>query len=237
MKDIPHIELIPTPSDRSAHDEDHHDHDHDYSDSTEPETPDRSPKVIRKLLWVCGVGLLFMIIEVVGGLMADSLAILSDAVHLLSDLSGFVISIVSLVIAQYAPTNTYTFGYQRAGVIGAMINIVTIWILTGFLLYEAIWRLVNLDKVEVDGNVMFITACLGLVCNLIMAKVLHSHDGHGHHGHSHGHKHSHEGHACHGHEHDHHGHKHEERKKEHRHSPRKLKDGDKDGMEVINYLK
>jgi solute carrier family 30 (zinc transporter), member 2 len=132
-----------------------------------------------------------MAAEVIGGILADSIAIISDALHLLSDLSGFAISILSVWISNKTPQASYTFGYHRAGVIGAFVNIMVIWGLTGVLIYEALWRIVHIDEVEVDGVVMFWTSLVGLICNLVMAKVLHSHPGHGHHGCSHGHDHGH----------------------------------------------
>lgn len=161
-------------------------------DSSQLSTKDSEANsvIIKKLLYVCIVCILFMTAEVIGGILADSIAIISDALHLLSDLSGFAISILSVWISSKTPQSGFTFGYYRAGVIGAFINIMVIWGLTGVLIYEAIWRIIHIDEIEVDGFVMFWTSVIGLVCNLVMAKVLHSHPGHGHHNCSHGHDHS-----------------------------------------------
>jgi zinc transporter 2 len=219
------LELADEPSNKPE--EDH------SSESSEehPNEQGQSQLVIKKLLSICGICLLFMAVEIIGGLVAQSIAIISDAVHLLSDLSGFIISIVSLWIAQKNPTKAYTYGYHRAGVIGALINVLIIWLLVGMLIYEAVWRLLNLDKVEVEGKIMFYTSCFGLVCNLIMAKVLHSHDGHGH-GHAHHHHHGHDHTHAHGHEHEHgscshnhHSHNHEHaHSHEEKHKDKKIKD-------------
>jgi zinc transporter 2 len=110
-----------------------------------------------------------------------------------------------------------SFGYHRAEVVGAMGSTVLIWGLTIWLLVEAYDRVVNPS--EVDGFFMLITACIGLGCNLVMAKVLHS-GGHGHHGHSHGHDHGHSHGHDHGHAHGHddgHAHKHDEHHDEEKH--------------------
>jgi zinc transporter 2 len=162
---------------------------------------------IKRLIIVASVCLLFMIAEVVGGLLANSIAIMTDAGHLLSDLIGFAISVISLYISQRC-------GYQRAEIYGAILSMILIWGLTIWLAFEAILRI--LSPVEVDGLIMLITAIFGFVCNIVMFKLLHSH-GHAHgghgcsHGHDHGHKHSHELEPAHGAEHKHghdHGHKH-----------------------------
>ena len=175
----------------------------DISDSHSDEKKDDSSAVIKKLITVCIVCLTFMTVEIIGGVIANSIAILSDAVHLLTDLSGFIISIVSLRIAKRAPTKVYTYGYQRAGIIGALLNVITIWVLVGLLMWEAVERIITND-LEVEGNVMFYTACFGLFCNLVMVKVLHGQDGHHHHGCSHSHGHHHHVHMHdHGHSHGH----------------------------------
>lgn len=162
-----------------------------------------SRHVMRKLLCVLFLAGLFMAIEIVGGLLANSIAILSDAAHMLSDLLGFVISIISIYISGLPANTKHSFGYHRAGVIGALASIMVIWALTGFLIYFAVRRVINIDEVEVEGPLMFGVACFGLLTNLVMIKVLHGGEGHGHahghgssHGHDHGHGHSHsEGHA------------------------------------------
>jgi zinc transporter 2 len=133
-----------------------------------------------------------MLVELIGGLLAGSLAIMTDAAHLLSDCSGFFLSIFALYLSKKKPTQHYTYGYHRAEVIGALGSIVLIWFLTACLLYEAVMRIITPE--DVDGMIMLITSIIGLFCNLVMGKVLHSGPGGHHHGHSHG-GHSHGGHS------------------------------------------
>lgn len=169
---------------------------------------EKNKRIIRKLFCVSILALIFMGAEVAGGLIAGSIAILSDAAHMLSDLLGFAISIVSVYISGLPATKKYSFGYHRAGVIGAMTSVVVIWVLSGFLIYYAIQRIIHIDEVEVEGFVMFGVSCFGLVTNIIMVLILHggeeghSHShgtcqghsggGHNHSGHSHSHNHDHE---------------------------------------------
>jgi zinc transporter 2 len=149
--------------------------------------PSSTKPVMKKLVIVSIICIIFMIAELVGGLIADSLAIISDAAHMLTDLLGFIISIFSLWLASKPANSQHSFGYHRAGVIGALASVIVIWILTGFLVYFAILRVMDLDQVEINGPVMFGTGLFGLIVNLIMMKTLH---GHGHtHGNCHSHKH------------------------------------------------
>ena len=85
---------------------------------------------IRKLIWVCVICTIFMTIEIIGGYLANSIAIMSDAAHLLSDLLGFLISIISIYISRKVAKNKMSYGYHRAEIIGALVSIVLIWALT-----------------------------------------------------------------------------------------------------------
>ncbi|RLN96839.1 hypothetical protein BBJ28_00016683 [Nothophytophthora sp. Chile5] len=162
----------------------------------------------RKLLLACLFALLFMCAEIVGGFLAGSLAIMTDAAHLLSDVAGFSISLVAIWLGTLPASVRHSFGFHRAEVIGAIMSVQVIWVLTGILLYSAVGRFMEClepnPEERVDGKIMFIVACVGLVVNLILMKILghgHSHGGGGGHGHSHGgsekdgnHGHSHSGH-------------------------------------------
>ena len=79
-----------------------------------------------------------MIIEFICGYLAGSLAIMSDATHLLSDLAGFLISLFSLIVSMKPADRNFTFGYHRFEVLGALASILIIWGLTVWLLMVAI---------------------------------------------------------------------------------------------------
>ncbi|XP_027335030.1 metal tolerance protein 1-like isoform X1 [Abrus precatorius] len=151
---------------------------------------------MRKLLMAVVLCVVFMTIEVVGGIKANSLAILTDAAHLLSDVAAFAISLFSLWAAGWEATPRQSYGFFRIEILGALVSIQLIWLLAGILVYEAIDRIIAGPK-SVDGFLMFLVAAFGLVVNIIMALLLghdhgHGHDGHGHgHGHDHGHGHIH----------------------------------------------
>ena len=125
-------------------------------------------------------------------------------------------------------THKLTYGYHRAEIVGALFSVFLIWVLTIWLVYESIQRI--LDPPEVNGEIMFIVACCGIVVNIVLGCILHQ-EGHGHHhhGHHHGHNHGH-GHDHHheelspilsnnhnhdhDHDHDHHGHNEEHKEQE-----------------------
>jgi zinc transporter 2 len=136
-------------------------------------TLDKSEKANKKLIIVCIMCSVFMAIEFIGGLMANSIAIMTDAAHLLSDLLSFIISIVALYYAKFPADKKFTYGYHRSEVLGALISITIVWILTVLLLSESIQKLYESHH-PVKGDVMLITSTIGLVFNMIMAYVLHS---------------------------------------------------------------
>ncbi|KAJ0052767.1 hypothetical protein Pint_00676 [Pistacia integerrima] len=146
---------------------------------------------MRKLLIAVALCVVFMSVEVVGGIKANSLAILTDAAHLLSDVASFAISLFSLWAAGWESTPRQSYGFFRVEILGALVSMQLIWLLAGILVYEAIVRLIH-NTGEVDGFLMFLVATFGLVVNIVMVFVLGHDHGHGHgHGHSHDHGHGH----------------------------------------------
>ncbi len=161
---------------------------------------------LNKLYIVSFVCLCFMIVEVIGGYIANSIAIMSDAAHMFSDLLGFIISIISIHIAKKQATNQMSYGYHRAEVIGALASVTIIWGLTLWLIYEASMRMINPSPV--GGGTMLIVAILGLLFNVCMGLILAyegiDHAMHAHHDHDHDHGHDNQFHS-----HNHNDHKHD----------------------------
>ncbi|XP_055339557.1 proton-coupled zinc antiporter SLC30A2-like isoform X2 [Paramacrobiotus metropolitanus] len=167
---------------------------------------DTSKAARKKLIIASVLCLTFMIGEIVGGYVAGSLAVLTDAAHLLTDFASFMISLFSLWLGARPATKRMSFGWYRAEVIGALTSVIMIWVITGILVYEAVQRIRTGDY-EINASVMLITAGVGVAFNIIMGISLHDvghHHGHSH-GHDHGHSHGEEEHSHdHGHDHDHH---------------------------------
>lgn len=164
----------------------------EYQDSAS----DQQSKSAVKLCVLIVFCVIFMVIEVVGGIKANSLAILTDAAHLLGDAAGFTISLFAVWASSWAATSHQSFGFNRLEVLGALASVQLIWLVCGLLIYEAFDRILH-KHVSVNGKLMFSIAALGFIINLIMVIWLnHGHHGHGH-GHSHhGHGHGQSHHAC-----------------------------------------
>ncbi|KAJ1561342.1 Metal tolerance protein 1 [Nowakowskiella sp. JEL0078] len=155
----------------------------------------------RKLIIAISLCFVFFLIELIAGIAAGSLAILSDSFHLLSDIAGFGISLSAIFLSQKPATSTHSFGFHRAEILGAILSTFLIWILTAGLVWEAIERLQNPQPI--NGQVMFYTAAVGVLVNLVLGFTLHGEHDHGDHDHSHNHGYSHAGHSIEPHSHNH----------------------------------
>nr|XP_028561551.1 LOW QUALITY PROTEIN: zinc transporter 4 [Podarcis muralis] len=140
-------------------------------------------KVKRRLVLAAVLYLLFMTGELIGGYVANSLAIMTDALHMLTDLSGIILTLLALWLSAKSPTKKFTFGFHRLEVLSAMFSVLLIYILMVFLLYEAVQRTIHMDY-EINGDIMLITAAIGVAVNLIMGFLLNQS------GHLHSHSHS-----------------------------------------------
>ena len=117
------------------------------------------------------IAFIFMALEIVFGLIANSLALLSDALHMFADVGALGLSFVVLKIAQRPRTETKTFGFNRAEILGALGSSLSLWALSGILIYEAVLRLINPQPVH--GAIVFYIATIGLVANIVMMRILH----------------------------------------------------------------
>uniref|UniRef100_A0A5B7BK89 Putative metal tolerance protein B-like n=1 Tax=Davidia involucrata TaxID=16924 RepID=A0A5B7BK89_DAVIN len=143
---------------------------------------------------LCGLIIFYlmsMAVEIAGGVKANSLAVLTDAAHLLTDIAGFSISLFTIQASGWEATSHQSFGFNRLEVLGALVSIQLIWFISGILIYESVDRILH-KTAKVNGKLMFAIASFGFVINFIMVVWL-------------GHDHSH--HACmdkdHDHDHDH----------------------------------
>ncbi|KAF9351371.1 hypothetical protein BGX26_010599 [Mortierella sp. AD094] len=144
---------------------------------------ERDKKRLKIAIGLCST---FFVVELFGGLWSESLALLSDSFHLLTDITSFIISLAAIYLSQRPSTATHTFGYHRAEVLGALFSIFLIWGLTFLLVVEAYDRVRH--PIDVDGKTMSVVAGLGVFVNIILMFVLGGH--HHHHGDDHEHGHS-----------------------------------------------
>ena len=122
--------------------------------------------------------------EVVGGWVSGSLAIMSDAAHMFSDLASFGVSLLVLYVSERKATKKMTFGYHRAEALGALATLCIIWYVTGILVYLAVRRIHDNDF-EIHETAMVVVASCAVVFNILLGLILHGVCGLGH-GHSHG---------------------------------------------------
>jgi cobalt-zinc-cadmium efflux system protein len=122
------------------------------------------------------LNLLITVVELVGGVISGSLALISDALHNFSDTTSLVVSLVTLRISRRRPDSRRTYGYRRAQILGAFINLVTLVLIALYLIYEAVER--YLDPQPIDGPVMLGVALFGLAANLLTAFLLFRHARH-----------------------------------------------------------
>ena len=158
----------------------------------------------------------FFLTEIIVGYITNSMALIADSFHMLSDVASLIVGYLALRYSNVeAPRDRYTFGYARAEVLGALVNAVFLVALCFSIFIEAMKRLFLVEGIE-DPLLVFAVGAIGLIVNAFGVFLFHqqgiqhghSHGGHGHshggHGHSHD-KHGHS-HGDHGHSHGDHGH-------------------------------
>jgi cobalt-zinc-cadmium efflux system protein len=138
-----------------------HDHGHDHGRA----------KNRKRLAWTLGLVIIYMIAEVVGGILTNSLALLADAGHMLSDAASLALALFAMWIAQRPPNAERTYGYYRAEILAALFNGATLAAISVYIFYEAWQRLAA--PPEVTGPLMMGIAVGGLVINLIGLWLLH----------------------------------------------------------------
>jgi cobalt-zinc-cadmium efflux system protein len=116
----------------------------------------------------------FMIVEVIGGIISGSLALLADAGHMLTDTMALARAAVAFQVSKRPADAKLTYGYQRFQILAAFVNGLSLILIVAWILYEAVDRFRN--PTEILGNTMLLIAAIGLVVNLISFLVLHGGD-------------------------------------------------------------
>lgn len=140
-----------------------HAHCHDHSHHG-------SPSNIRRLAVVMALTSLYMIVEFIGGLWTNSLALLADAGHMLADVGAVGLALVAAWFAEHPPTAQKTYGYHRLEIFAAFINGVALAVISLYIFYEAYQRL--FIPTDIKAPWLMVIATGGLVINLISAAIL-----------------------------------------------------------------
>lgn len=115
----------------------------------------------------------FFLVEVVGGFIAGSLALLADAAHMFADLGALTLAYAAMSVAERPPSRRYTFGLYRAEILAAFVNAQTLLVVSGLIFYEAYHRFRTPEPI--DTGVMLSIALIGLLANLASMRFLHGH--------------------------------------------------------------
>ncbi len=129
---------------------------------------------LRNMTIVLSITAAVMVVEIIGGILAQSLALLSDAGHMFTDLIALGLTMVAMVAGQKPPTNSKTFGFYRLEILAALFNGTLLVFISFYIFYEAFQRLV--DPREVEGIFMLLVAGIGVGANLAGILVLRKSD-------------------------------------------------------------
>ena len=121
----------------------------------------------KALLIAIGITGVIMFVEFIGGYLANSLALMSDAGHMLTDIMSLFLSLIALRLATRTPSSTRTYGLYRMEILAALINGTTLILLSAFIIYEAYERFTSPQAI--DSKTMLLIATIGLVANGIAA--------------------------------------------------------------------
>lgn len=124
----------------------------------------------RALRWALGLTAVFCVVELVGGWLTNSLALLSDAVHMLTDVAALSLGLFALWVANRPPSPNKTFGYHRAEILAALANGVALCVAVVLIVGEALDRLSGEEPI--DTTWMLVLAASGLAVNLLCAWLL-----------------------------------------------------------------
>ena len=123
------------------------------------------------MLWAIGITGLILVLEAVGGLVSGSLALLSDAGHMLTDVAALLISLAAMIMAEKPASSTHTYGFARLEVLAALGNAITFFLMVMGVVWEAFRRFAHPSFP--DWKTMGIIAAIGFLANVLSAWFLH----------------------------------------------------------------
>lgn len=148
---------------RDNHHADDHGHAHEADESN-----------LRRVMIALVLTGTFMIVEVVGGIISGSLALLADAGHMLTDTMALALAAMAFHVSKRPPDGKLTYGYQRFQILAAFVNGLSLLAIVGWILFEAVSRFI--EPRDILGETMLVVAAAGLIVNLISFTVLHTGD-------------------------------------------------------------
>ena len=144
----------------------HHEHNHTHN-HTHGHVHTNNKKILLISFLIIGI---FMIVEIIGGFLAHSLALLSDGLHMFSDSVSLGVALLAFIYSEKHATQSKTFGYKRFEILAALFNGVTLFVIGIFIIIEAIDRFFN--PIAVKSTEMFIISVIGLIVNIVVASFM-----------------------------------------------------------------
>jgi cobalt-zinc-cadmium efflux system protein len=144
---------------------------HNHEGHNHSHTTEKAIDIEKRLSWALVITIGIFLLEIVGGILSNSLALKSDAGHLFGDVLALGLSLFATRISRRPPTFKRTYGYHRTEVLAAVVNGVTLFFLAGFIFVEAYHRLLNPQPVR--SILMLVVAVIGLIANLVVMSRLH----------------------------------------------------------------
>lgn len=150
-----------------------HDHPHGLGHQHHRHAHARAPEELGTLKLVLLLTAAYMVVEVVGGVAARSLALVADAGHMLADVAALGMSLIALQLASRPASWDKTYGYVRLEILAALVNGALLVGMAGAIAWQA-WRRIH-SPVEVDGPLLAAVATGGMIVNIVAARLLHGH--------------------------------------------------------------
>ncbi|MFE3068368.1 cation diffusion facilitator family transporter [Streptomyces sp. NPDC059247] len=145
-------------------------HDHGHSHGGPAPTGTAGLAYRNRLRIALGITLSVMVVEIIGGVLADSLALIADAAHMATDAVGLAMALLAIHFANRPPSGNRTFGFARAEILAALANCLLLLGVGGYVLYEAIQRF--MEPAETKGGLAIAFAVVGLIANVISLSLL-----------------------------------------------------------------
>ncbi|MFF0014053.1 cation diffusion facilitator family transporter [Streptomyces sp. NPDC005374] len=145
-------------------------HDHGHTHSHAPAGGTATAAYVGRLRVALSITLTVMVVEIIGGIVADSLALVADAAHMATDALGLGMALLAIHFANRPPTGNRTFGFARAEILAALANCLLLLGVGGYVLYEAIQRFVT--PAATEGGLTIVFGAIGLVANMISLTLL-----------------------------------------------------------------
>ncbi|GHA77074.1 cation diffusion facilitator family transporter [Streptomyces termitum] len=145
-------------------------HDHGHSHGGPAPTGTAGAAYRNRLRIALGITLSVMLVEIVGGLLSDSLALIADAAHMATDAVGLAMALLAIHFANRPPSENRTFGLARAEILAALANCLLLLGVGGYVLFEAVQRF--MEPAETKGGLAIAVAAIGLVANIVSLSLL-----------------------------------------------------------------